>query len=191
MAVGSTGGLQAAIRGQCDLAGMHLLDPETGKYNVHLMTPELELVEGYGRLQGVVFRSSDERFEGRTAAEAVAAVKDDPGCVMINRNAGSGTRILIDRLLDGTQPAGYAVQTKSHNAVAAAVAQGRADWGMAIEWVARRSNLGFLPLEDERYDFVIPKNRRDRPAVAAFRKLLAEPETREELRRMGFTLEAS
>ena len=105
---------------------------------------------------------------------------------MVNRNAGSGTRILIDRLLDGAQPTGYAVQTKSHNAVAASVAQGRSDWGVAIEWVAKRAGLGFLPLEEERYDFVVPKSRLGRPAVIAFRQLLAEPEIREALARMGF-----
>ncbi len=188
MAVGSTGGLQAAKRGECDLAGMHLLDPQTGRYNVPYLTPELELVEGYGRLQGVIFRSGDERFEGRTAVEAIAAVKRDPGCAMVNRNQGSGTRILIDRLLEGGEPTGYPVQAKSHNAVAAAVRQGRADWGVAIEWVARRAGLGFLPVEDERYDFVVPKSRLDRPGVVAFGRLLAEPAVRRQLREMGFSL---
>ena len=186
MAVGSTGGLEAAKRGQCDLAGMHLMDPETGRYNQPYLTPSLKLVTGYGRLQGVVFRPGDERFEGRRAAEVVARVKNDADCRMVNRNAGSGTRILIDRLLDGDQPAGYAVQSKSHNAVAAAVAQGRADWGLAIEWVARLNNLGFLPLENEQYDFVIPVDRIECPAVVAFRRLLDDPEIRCELKRMGF-----
>ncbi len=190
MAVGSTGGLQAATRGECDLAGMHLLDPESGQYNVPLLTPELKLVEGYGRLQGVVFRPGDERFEGRAAADAIERVKNDPACVMVNRNAGSGTRILIDRLLAGAQPTGYAVQTTSHNAVAASIAQGRSDWGIAIEWVARRLELDFLLLEEERYDFVIPKGRLDRPAVIAFRRLLCEPGVREELERMGFNMES-
>ena len=76
---------------------------------------------------------------------------------MVNRNQGSGTRILIDRLLEGARPPGYAVQARSHNAVAAAVAQGRADWGVAIESVARPAGLGFLPISHERYDFVVPK----------------------------------
>ena len=185
LAVGSTAGLQAAQRGECDLAGMHLMDPTTGEYNRPMLTPDLELVEGYGRLQGVLFRPDDARFEGLSAREAVAAVKDDPRCIMVNRNQGSGTRILIDRLLSGTQPSGYAVQTKSHNAVAAAVVQGRADWGVAIEWVARHAKLGFLPLDDEHYDFAIPKTRFDRPAVVAFRELLAEEEIRRELAERG------
>jgi len=186
MAVGSLGGLQAAQRGECDLAGMHLLDPATGRYNTPLLTPELELIEGYGRLQGVVFRGGDPRFAGCSAAEAIARAKDELQCVMVNRNQGSGTRILIDRLLAGAEPAGYAVQARSHNAVAAAVVQGRADWGVAIEWVARHAGLAFLPLEEEHYDFVVPKARRDRPAVVAFRTLLAEPAIRRELQSMGF-----
>jgi putative molybdopterin biosynthesis protein len=190
MAVGSTGGLEAARRGECDLAGMHLSDPETGEYNIPYLSPDLELVEGYGRLQGVVFRLGDERFEGLTGTDAVRQAKSLSDCVMVNRNPGSGTRVLVDRLLEGAQPAGYAVQTKSHNAVAAAVVQKRADWGVAIEWVAKLNGLGFLPLEDERYDFVIPKSRTERPAVFAFRSLLTEPAVREVLQGMGFNMES-
>jgi putative molybdopterin biosynthesis protein len=108
--------------------------------------------------------------------------------MMINRNQGSGTRILIDRLLAGARPSGYAVQPASHNAVAAAVAQGRADWGLAIETVARSYDLGFLSYQDEQYEFVVPKSRRERPAVKAFVKLLAESSTRKQLAELGFNL---
>src|SRR5262245_51077057 len=133
LAVGSTAGLDAAKRGECDVAGIHLLDPKTDEYNRPFLTPILELIPGYGRVQGVVFRRSDLRFEGKTAVEAVGQVRFDPACVMINRNQGSGTRALIDRLLEGIRPEGYAVQPRNHNAVAAAVAQGRADWGVTPE----------------------------------------------------------
>ena len=92
----------------------------------------MTLVPGYGRLQGIVFRKGDPRFEGRTARKPLTAAANLPDCLMVNRNAGSGTRILIDRLLGGAKPPGYQGQAKSHNAVAAAVAQGRADWGVAI-----------------------------------------------------------
>ena len=78
---------------------------------------------------------------------------------MVNRNAGSGTRIVIDRLLGGARPAGYSTQAKSHNAVAVAVAQAGADWGMAIDTVARQYGLGFLPVQTEQYDLVVPKKR--------------------------------
>ncbi len=186
LAVGSTAGLEAARRAECDVAGMHLLDPATGRYNDPFVDDTIELVRGYGRLQGVVFRPGDPRFEGADAAEAVARVKELPDCIMVNRNTGSGTRILIDRLLGGVQPAGYAVQAKSHNAVAAAVSQGRADWGVAVKWVAHRSELGFLPLEQEQYDFAIPKARLGRAGVVAFRELLAREDVRKELQEMGF-----
>jgi len=176
LAVGSTAGLHAAARGECDLAGIHLLDPNTGQYNRPFLAPGLRLIEGYGRLQGVLYRTGDARFEGRTAVDAISAVRHDAECVMVNRNQGSGTRILIDRLLAGAQPSGYPVAAKSHNAVAAAVAQGRADWGVAIEHVAQLQRLGFLPLQAEQYDFVVPESRWDRPAVAALRSLLEEPE---------------
>src|SRR5579862_4116109 len=95
LAVGSTAGLDAAKRGECDVAGVHLLDAKTNEYNRPFLTPELELVPGYGRLQGIVFRPGDPRFEGRPARDAVAIAIDDTACVMVNRNQGSGTRVLI------------------------------------------------------------------------------------------------
>ena len=107
---------------------------------------------------------------------------------MVNRNAGSGTRIIIDRMLDGKRPSGYGVQTKSHNAVAAAVAQGRADWGVAIDTVARQYGLAFIPIQEERYDFVVPTARLERPAVLAFCTLLQDAGVRAELSSLGFRL---
>jgi putative molybdopterin biosynthesis protein len=182
---GSSAGLAAAQRGDCDLAGIHLLDAQTGEYNRPFLTPGLELVSGYRRSQGIVYRTGDRRFEGRTAAEIVALAQQDPDCLMVNRNQGSGTRILIDRLLNGSKPSGYAVQPSNHNAVTAAIVQGRADWGVAIEAVARGAGLGFLPFQEEHYDFVVPNARRERPAVQAFLKLLADPQTRKALAEMG------
>ena len=103
-----------------------------------------------------------------------------------DRNAGSGTRILIDRLLRGEKPPGYSVQAKSHNAVAAAIAQQRADWGLAIDTVAQKYDLGFIPYQSEQYDFVIPESRKQRPAVQAFLTLLSDPTMRAELNDTGF-----
>ena len=181
LAVGSTAGLEAAKRGQCDIAGIHLLDPTTGIYNEPFLTPELVLIRGYGRMQGVVHRLNDLRFENKSAAEAISAAKNDPTCAMVNRNAGSGTRVLIDRLLAGATPPGYQVQPRSHNAVAAAVAQGRADWGVCIASAARQAGLGFLPLQEEQYDFVVPRSRRSRPAILEFQQLLGDPDVRRRL----------
>src|SRR6185437_13734078 len=165
---------------------IHLLDPQTDTYNWPFLSDTVELLPGYGRTQGIVFRHGDTRFEGRDAAGAVAAALGDAGCALVNRNRGSGTRILIDGLLGTARPAGYLTEARSHNAVAAAVVQGRADWGVAIEPVTRAAGLGFLPLRHEQYDFVVPRVRRDRAPVRAFAALLAEPATRRELARRGF-----
>ena len=110
IAIGSQGGVTAAERGECDLAPVHLLDPAGETYNRHLVRPGIALVPGWRRMQGFVFRAGDARFAGKTAAQALAAALADPDCLMVNRNAGAGTRILIDRLLDGKRPAGYANQ---------------------------------------------------------------------------------
>ncbi|NOX56978.1 MAG: molybdopterin biosynthesis protein [Planctomycetes bacterium] len=186
--VGSNGGLLAARRGECDLAGIHLLDPKTGEYNRPFVTEGLRLLPGYGRMQGLIYRQGDSRFEGRSAEEAIKAVASDSECWMVNRNAGSGTRILIDKLLGGVRPPGYAIQARSHNAVAAAVAQGRADWGIGIETVARAAGLGFLPLHEERYDFVVPADRWDRKSVQAFREALQSESVQRRLRKLGFLI---
>lgn len=185
--VGSMGGLAAARRGECDIAGIHLMDPVSGDYNHHLLNDSLSLHSGYGRMQGIVFRRDDPRFAAAaTADEALAAALADADCSMVNRNPGSGTRIVVDALLGERRPTGYGVQTKSHNAVAAAVAQGRADWGVAIDTVVASYDLGFLPLQAEQYDFVIPRDRLTRPAVAKFVALLQQAKVRERLRQMGF-----
>jgi putative molybdopterin biosynthesis protein len=185
--VGSLGGLAAARRGEADLAPIHLLDPKTGEYNRPLLPAGVALILGWRRLQGIVFRRGDRRFEGRNTEAAVAAALADPTCLMVNRNAGSGTRVLIDGLLKGARPPGFLNQPKSHNAVAAAVAQGRADWGVAIATVARDSGLGFIPLAEEHYDFAVPEARLDRPAVRAFREVLSDPATRAALTALGFS----
>ena len=184
--VGSMGGLAAAGRGECDVAGVHLMDADTGQYNRPFLTPELKLMPGYRRMQALVFRQGDVRFAGKSVDDAISAALDDPDCSMINRNAGSGTRILIDRLLDGRRPPGYAVQAKSHNAVATAITQGRADWGLAIDTVARDYQLSSTAVQEEHYDFVVPQARWDRPAVAALRDLLADPGIHRRLQEMGF-----
>ncbi len=184
--VGSQAGLSAAGRGECDLAGVHLLDPLSDRYNEPFLPAGVQLVRGYERMQGVVYRPGDERFEGADVAQAIERALQDTRCLMVNRNRGSGTRVLIDGLLGGARPAGYAVEARSHNAVAAAVAQGRADWGLAIEPVAPVYGLGFLPVRVECYDFAVPEKRMQRPAVAAFVRLLDRPAVRRRLAEMGF-----
>jgi len=179
MAVGSQGGLAAARRGECDVAPIHLLDPATGRYNVPFLGEGLRLLPGYTRMQGIVTRPDE-------AADPEAAAAD-PARRMVSRNRGSGTRVLIDRLLGDRRPPGHAYEPRSHYAVAAAVVQGRADWGVTIETVAREAGLRFHPIQAEHYDFAVPGDRWDRPAVRALRRLL-EPGSalRDELDGLGF-----
>jgi molybdenum cofactor synthesis domain-containing protein len=186
IAVGSLGGLSAARRGECDLAPIHLFDEKTESYNTPFLMAGLELVPGWRRMQGIVFRADDVRFEGLDAEGAVRAALADPTCIMVNRNQGAGTRILIDRLLGAARPDGYWNQPRSHNAVAAAVAQHRADWGMTIAPVAHAVGLGFIPLAEEHYDFALVSARKDRPAVQAFLASLGSAESRQALTQAGF-----
>ena len=180
LAVGSQGGLAAARRGECDAAPVHLLDPDSGVYNRPFLGPALRLIPGYTRLQGVVTRPDEMRETGE--------LLEDPALRMVNRNRGSGTRILIDQLLGERRPPGYAHEPRSHFAVAAAVTQKRADWGVAIETVARQAGLRFRPLRAEHYDFVVPADRWDRPAVRALRRLLeGDGPVRRRLEALGFS----
>jgi molybdenum cofactor synthesis domain-containing protein len=186
IAVGSLGGLAAARRGECDFAPIHLFDEATETYNAPFLMAGLELVPGWRRMQGIVFRAGDARFEGLSAQDAVRAALADPACIMVNRNQGAGTRILIDRLLGEARPDGYWNQPRSHNAVAAAVAQRRADWGMTIAPVAHAAGLGFIPLAEEHYDFALVTARKQRTAVQAFLKALASGQSRAALAQAGF-----
>ena len=199
MTVGSTGALAAAKRAECDIAGIHLMDPESGQYNSPFIADNdaVELVSGYGRMQCIVFREGDARFAGKSIGDAITSALIEAECRMVNRNPGSGTRILTDRLIhDHSEtasgaPAGYGVQVKSHNAVCAAVKDGRADWGIAIETVASSYGLATIPVQEERFDFVIPNARRDRPAVRAFVELLGDETVSEQLESMGFAVRSA
>jgi len=187
LAVGSMGGVFAAQRGECDLAGIHLLDENAGEYNRHLLTPELHLQKGYRRSQGLLFRKDDSNFTDFKSdfENAIQQLINNPEVRMINRNRGSGTRILLDHLLTDQRPAGFFQEAKSHNSVAAAISQNRADWGIAIRSVAEDLGLGFYPIQDEEYDFILPKNRLERPEVALFLSLLQETNIQNKLAKFG------
>jgi putative molybdopterin biosynthesis protein len=185
IAVGSQGGLAALARGEGDVAGVHLLDAVSGEYNRSFLPKGVRLLPGYGRRQGLVFRKGDVRFENKRLDDFLDVVTQ-PGVRMVNRNPGAGTRALLDRALVGAKPEGWTNQAKSHHAVAAAVAQGRADWGMTLDVLAAENGLGFLFVQDERFDFAIPEARWDRPAVAAFRRLVEDPAVRKGLAGLGF-----
>ncbi len=155
IAAGSRAGLAALARGECDVAGIHLFDEKTDTWNKPFLPPGAELVKGYRRRQGVVTR--DGRREGR----------------LVNRNRGAGTRVLIDRLLEGARPDGYEFEVRSHQAVAAAVKSGRADWGVCIEECA--DGLEFEFLADEEFDVAFVART---PAVVALVARIAGGDSR-------------
>jgi putative molybdopterin biosynthesis protein len=191
--VGSTAGVEACARGEADLAGVHLLDADSGAYNrvpLERLGADGVLIKGYVRRQGIYFRTSDFPGEPPTLEALVGRAE----LRMLNRSRGAGTRVLLDLLLDGIAReqgasaeelragiAGYAAETRSHNAVAAAVAAARADWGLGIEAVAVAYGLGFAPLRDEEYDFLTLRERLEREPVQAFLEVLRSTEFREAL----------
>jgi putative molybdopterin biosynthesis protein len=101
--------------------------------------------------------------------------------------APAGTRIIIDRLIGKARPSGYFNQPKSHNAVAACVARGRADWGVAIAPAGKAYGPGFLPIAEEHYDFAIPRVGHETASVAAFVAALCDEAVRRSLAELGFT----
>jgi putative molybdopterin biosynthesis protein len=201
--VGSTAGVEACARGETDLAGVHLLDPTSGAYNreaLERLGEEGVLVRGYIRRQGIYFRKADFPEE----PPSLDLLSSRPELRMLNRTRGAGTRVLLDLLLDDIATArrmdpldlrkgiaGYGAETRSHNAVAAAVAAGRADWGVGIEAVAEAYGLGFSPLRDEEYDFLTLRPRLEREPVRAFLDVLRSPEFRGALEALpGFVARA-
>ena len=158
--VGSMGGLMAIKRGVCHLAGSHLLDPEDGSYNLSYVKKilgqmDVKLVNLVFRDQGLMVKRGNPK--GIKGIEDLA--REDIS--FINRQAGSGTRILLDYRLNriGINPAqinGYQHEEFTHMAVAVAVLSGTADTGLGIYAAAAALGLDFIPVVTEQYDLIIP-----------------------------------
>jgi putative molybdopterin biosynthesis protein len=186
--VGSLAGLRAQAQGVGDICGCHLLNEETGQYNVDFIPKASHVLGGYGRQQGIVFRSDDERFSGKSVDEIASVIKQD-GVRMVNRNRGSGTRVLLDRLLSGATPEGFHSEAKSHHAVAAAVSQGRADWGMTLDILAKNHALAFEFVQIENFDIVVNEASVERPALKALGELLNDSTVKNELKALGLIVD--
>jgi putative molybdopterin biosynthesis protein len=158
--VGSLGGILAIKNGICHMAGAHLLDPETGEYNLpyirtHLNGIDVKVIHLVGREQGlIVQRGNPKQIKG---------LEDllHKEIHFINRQKGSGTRLLLDHTLkhlclDSNQIRGYEKEEFTHMAVASTVASGVADAGLGILSAARAMSLDFIPIAKERYDLIVP-----------------------------------
>jgi len=158
--VGSLGGILAIRNGNCHMAGSHLLDPETGEYNfpyihTYLNGMEVKVIHLVWREQGLfVQRGNPKKVKGLDDL-----LRKD--ITFINRQKGSGTRILLNHTLknlslDSNQIRGYEKEEFTHMAVASTVASGVADAGLGILSAARAMDLDFIPIAKERYDVIIP-----------------------------------
>lgn len=160
--VGSMGGLMALKKGEAHLAGTHLLDEQTGEYNVSFIKrffpPEkIVLVNLVYRQQGFLVKKGNPK----NIARFEDLLRED--VMFINRQSGSGTRLLLDKHLKelGINPymiKGYEREEYTHMAVASAVLTGLADTGLAIYSSAKALDLDFIPVANERYDLAIPRD---------------------------------
>ena len=181
--VGSQGGLIALRRGEAHLAGSHLLDPETGEYNIsyirqYMPNIAVRVVALVGRDQGLMVR------RGNPQGIKNLADLTKPQVQFVNRQRGAGTRVLLDYHLNMmTIPteriAGYLQEEYTHLGVAAAVASGRADCALGIAAAAQALDLEFIPLFQERYDLVIPKRFAESNLLAPLFELLTDQRFRE------------
>ena len=185
--VGSQGGLIALRRGEAHFAGSHLLNPETGEYNIsyirqympNILVKVIALVK---REQGLIVKKGNPK--------GIKSLRDlsKPQVQFVNRQRGAGTRVLLDYHLNlmsipQNSIVGYSQEEYTHLGVAAAIASGRADCGLGIAAAAQALDLDFIPLFQERYDLVIPKEHAESKLLAplfglmtdsAFRKAVSQ-----------------
>ncbi len=191
--LGSAGGLAALMLEHADAAGTHLLDPETGRYNVpyvprYWLEDRVVMIRGYQREIGLVFRRGEERDLGDILAGRAK---------LVNRNPGSGSRVILDYLLrrvaldEGIDPAeipkrvkGYQLEVRTHVGVARKVASGDADVGVAIKFVAEKFGLGFRRLAWEWYDIAVRRDSMRKPAAQEIVRILKSGDVAEIIEEM-------
>ena len=187
--VGSMGGIMAIRRGEAHAAGCHLLNTETGAYNVSFIKkyfPKggVKLVRCVGRQQGLMVAAGNP-----LGIEKFADIARD-GLRYVNRQKGSGTRILTDYLckqngLDTASIYGYDREELTHTSVAAQIVSGSADAGMGIYSAAKLYGLEFIPICIEEYDLIIPDHAWDTPMVQRMLTILKSDAFREKILSMG------
>lgn len=187
--VGSMGAITALIRGEADMGGIHLLDEASGRYNeayIDRFFPNggVTLVECVYRIQGLMVQSGNPKRISGFADTARAGLR------YVNRQRGSGTRVLADHMakelnIDTGRITGYDREETTHTAVAAQIAAGTADAGLGILSAARMYGLEFIPVCREQYDLIVLNAAMERDECAALLETLRGSEFRERLERLG------
>ena len=192
--VGSMGGIMAIRRGEAHAAGCHLLNTDDGEYNVSFIKKYfprggVKLVRCVGRQQGMMVAKGNP-----LGIEAFADIAK-PGVRYVNRQRGSGTRILTDYLckqneLDTAAIYGYDREELTHTSVAAQIVSGSADAGMGIYSAAKLYDLDFIPICIEEYDLIVPDHAWDTPQVRAMLETMKSDAFREKILSLGgYTVE--
>ncbi|MCL2402607.1 MAG: molybdopterin biosynthesis protein, partial [Oscillospiraceae bacterium] len=192
--VGSMGGIMAVRRGEVHIAATHLLDEKTGEYNIpfiqrYFPNGGIRLVECVKRTQGLILQKGNPKN-----ITDISGLKQE-GLRYVNRQKGSGTRVLLDYLcknegVDTSGIYGYGREEYTHTAVAALIAADSADAGLGIYSVSKLYDLDFVPVCDEQYDLLIPDYAWDSPSVQAFLEVLKSSAFRQKLDDLGgYTVE--
>lgn len=187
--VGSLGGLMALKKSVCHMAGSHLLDTETGEYNIsyirrYVKGLKVSVFHLVMRDQGLIAaKGNPKHIEG-----IESLTRED--IMFVNRQAGSGTRVLFDYRLDqaGIDPGsiqGYDRDEFTHMAVAVDVQSGAADCGMGIFAAAKALNLDFIPIVKEQYDLIIPSYLLEDPNIQVIIETIGLESFRERVRALG------
>lgn len=189
--VGSMGGLMALKRGEAHIAPIHMLDEETGIYNVSyiekLFQEPVALIKGVGRVQGIMVKKGNPLN--------ISSIEDLKKVRFVNRQRGAGTRMLLDFCLKKRgilteEIKGYDREAATHMAVAALVAGESADAGLGIRSAALAMKLDFIEVGQEEYDFAVPEKYLDLPYIQAFIQILKSEEFHQKLQELeGYTWE--
>lgn len=185
--VGSMGGIMALKRSEAHLGGIHLLDEDSGTYNIpyvkkHFPQGNVILVKCVQRTQGlIVARGNPKNIE---------SFQDINRVEYVNRQKGSGTRILCDHLakqldVDTSSVRGYGREEFTHTAVAGAIAAGTADAGLGILSAARIYDLDFIPVAEEQYDLLIDRDALELEAMQQFLEVLKSQPFSKRLEKLG------
>lgn len=185
--VGSYGGIMAIRNGQCDIAPVHIL-LDDGVYNVDLIDIYLDknykIIKGVSRKQGLFVKKGNPK--------KIKSLKDllRNDITFVNRQRGSGTRILLDHLLSEQHLSrkeikGYNLELPSHILIAESVKDNRFDVGMGVETVAIQYDLDFIKLENEQYDFIVKKDFINTDKYSKFTKVIKSDAFKNKLKILG------